>query len=43
VYELCLAEVAVPTAATTPGTITDARLDANLCGTVNSLISAVYE
>lgn len=45
VYELCLAEVLVPQAATTitTGNITDTRLISSLCGTVNSLVTAVYE
>jgi hypothetical protein len=45
VYELCLAEVLVPQAATSIdlGNITDTRLDTSLCGTVNSLVTAVYE
>ncbi len=45
VYELCLAEILVPQAATsiTSGNITDTRLSSSLCGTVNSLVTAVYE
>lgn len=45
VYELCLAEILVPQAATsiTTGNITDTRLNSSLCGTVNSLVTAVYE
>lgn len=45
VYELCLADVLVPQAATsiTTGNITDTRLNSSLCGTVNSLVTAVYE
>ncbi|WMJ87798.1 hypothetical protein [Anaerocolumna sp. MB42-C2] len=45
VYELCLADVLVPQAATsiTTGNITDTRLSSSLCGTVNSLVTAVYE
>lgn len=45
VYELCLAEVLVPQAAAsiTAGNITDTRLNSSLCGTVNSLVTAVYE
>ncbi|MDF2645352.1 MAG: hypothetical protein K0Q73_1157 [Paenibacillus sp.] len=45
VYELCIAEILVPQAATsvTAGNITDTRLDSSLCGTVNSLVTAVYE
>ena len=45
VYELCIAEVLVPTAATSiiAYNITDTRLNTSLCGLVNSLVSAVYE
>ena len=45
VYELGLADVAVAKGilAVNAGNITDTRLNSNLCGTVNSLISAVYE
>ena len=45
VYELCIAEVLVPTAATSiiANNITDTRLNTSLCGLVNSLVSAVYE
>jgi len=45
VYELGLADIAVGRAAAviTAGDITDTRLNTNLCGTVNSLIGAVYE
>jgi hypothetical protein len=45
VYELCLADVLVPTAATSIVTnnILDTRLNTSLCGLVNSLVSAVYE
>lgn len=45
VYELCIAEILVPQAATsiTSGNITDTRLSSSLCGTVNSLVTAVYE
>lgn len=45
VYELCLAEILVPQAATSivVGNITDTRLNSALCGTVNSLVTAVYE
>lgn len=45
VYELCLAEILVPQAATsiTTGNITDTRLNSSLCGIVNSLVTAVYE
>lgn len=45
VYEMCLAEILVPQAATSIdiGNITDTRLNSTLCGTVNSLVTAVYE
>jgi hypothetical protein len=45
VYELCIAEILVPQAATliTSGNVTDTRLSSSLCGTVNSLVTAVYE
>lgn len=45
IYELCLAEILVPQAATSIviGNITDTRLNTTLCGTVNSLVAAVYE
>lgn len=45
VYELCLAEILVPQAATSiiTGNITDTRLNSSLCGNVNSLVTAVYE
>lgn len=45
IYELGIADVLVPTAATSiiANNIIDTRLDTNLCGLVNSLISAVYE
>ena len=45
IYELCLADVMVPQAATSIvlGNITDTRLNSSLCGTVNSLVTAVYE
>lgn len=45
VYELCLADILVPQAATsiTLGNITDTRLNSTLCGIVNSLVTAVYE
>jgi len=45
VYELALADVTVPRAAVSliVGNITDQRLNQNLCGLVNSLVSAVYE
>ena len=45
IYELGIADVLVPAAATSisANNITDTRLDTNLCGLVNSLVSAVYE
>ena len=45
VYELALADVTVPRAAVSlvVGNIADQRLNTNLCGLVNSLVSAVYE
>ena len=45
VYELGLADISVGRGAAviTAGDITDTRLNTNLCGTVNSLIGAVYE
>ena len=45
VWELGLADIAVGRgiAAITAGDITDTRLNTALCGTVNSLIGAVYE
>ena len=45
IYELGIADVLVPTAATSIVTnnITDTRLNTDLCGLVNSLVSAVYE
>ena len=45
IYELGIADVLVPTAATSiiANNIIDTRLDTNLCGLVNSLVSAVYE
>ena len=45
VYELGIADVLVPTAATSivANNITDTRLNTDLCGLVNSLVSAVYE
>lgn len=45
VYELCLADILVPQAATSiiTGNITDTRLNSSFCGTVNSLVTAVYE
>ena len=45
IYELALADIAVAAGAVSlaAGDITDRRLDTSLCGTVNSLITAVYE
>ena len=45
IYELALADVTVPRAAVSlaVGNIADQRLNQNLCGLVNSLVSAVYE
>lgn len=45
VYELGIADVLIPTAATSIATnnITDTRLNTSLCGLVNSLMTAVYE
>ena len=45
VYELGIADVLVPAAATfiAPNNITDTRLNASLCGMVNSLVTAIYE
>lgn len=45
VYELGIADILVPqgSAVVTAENITDTRLDGNLCGLVNSLVSAVYE
>ena len=45
VYELGLADIAVGrgAAAISAGDITDTRLNTSLCGTVNSLMGAVYE
>lgn len=45
IYELGIADVLVPAAATSiiANNITDTRLNTNLCGLVNSLVSAVYE
>jgi hypothetical protein len=45
VYELGIADVLVPAAATSivANNITDTRLNTTLCGTVNSLVTAVYE
>lgn len=45
VYELCIADVLIPAAATSiaANNITDTRLNTSLCGTVNSLVTAIYE
>lgn len=45
IYELALADISVAAGAVSlaDGDITDRRLDTALCGTVNSLITAVYE
>lgn len=45
IYELGIADVLVPTAATSiiANNIIDTRLNTSLCGLVNSLVSAVYE
>jgi len=45
VYEFALADVTVPRAAVSLVTsnVVDQRLNQNLCGLVNSLVSAVYE
>ena len=45
IYELGIADVLVPTAATSivANNITDTRLNTSLCGLVNSLVTAVYE
>jgi len=45
VYELALADVTVPRAAVSlvTGNVADQRTNQNLCGLVNSLVSAVYE
>lgn len=45
VYELGIADVLIPAAATSIATnnITDTRLNTSLCGLVNSLVTAVYE
>jgi hypothetical protein len=45
IYELGLADITVGRAAVSiaAGDITDTRLNSGLCGTVNSLIGAVYE
>lgn len=45
IYELGIADVLIPAAATSiaPNNITDTRLNTSLCGTVNSLVTAIYE
>ena len=45
VYELGIADITVAkgTVSITAGNITDTRLNSTLCGTVNSLVTAVYE
>jgi hypothetical protein len=45
IWELCLASVRLEKGSTVidPALITDTRLDASLCGLVNSRVSAVYE
>lgn len=45
VYELGIADVLIPAAATSvaANNITDSRMNTNLCGLVNSLVTAVYE
>jgi hypothetical protein len=45
IYELGIADVLIPTAATTiaANNITDTRLNNSLCGMVNSLVTAIYE
>lgn len=45
VYELGIADVLIPAAATSIATnnITDTRLNTSLCGLVNSFVTAVYE
>lgn len=45
VYELGIADIAVARGviAITAGNITDTRLNASLCGLINSLVTAVYE
>jgi hypothetical protein len=44
-YDLALADILVPAGAITipNGNITDNRLNASLCGLVNSLVAAVYQ
>lgn len=45
IYELAIADISIPKGAVniSAQNITDTRLNTNLCGTVNSLVSAVYE
>jgi hypothetical protein len=45
IYELGLADITIPQAATTvsAANVADLRLNTALCGLVNSLVSAVYE
>jgi hypothetical protein len=45
IYELALADVLVPAGAVSipAGNVTDDRLNANVCGLVNSLVAAVYQ
>ncbi len=45
VYELGIADITIPQAATTvnAANVADTRLNTALCGLVNSLVSAVYE
>ena len=44
-YELGIADITIPKSAvsTTDDMVSDTRLNSNLCGLVNSLVSAVYE
>jgi hypothetical protein len=45
VYELGLADITIPQAATTisSANVADLRLNTAVCGLVNSLVSAIYE
>jgi len=45
IYELGIADILVPSSVLTisPGNISDTRLNPDLCGLVNSLVTAVYE
>lgn len=45
IYELGIADITVPQGAVSvvSGNITDTRLNSALCGTVNSLVTAIYE